>query len=221
MAASARRVCLENATIVNAFFRLYGRTFNFRNQTYLISYCVYTAATVDLLEMEQFPGAASRAAAERLATTMAMLESEVRQTPGIRRSTDIISSRLKARTSSGELPVHNPVTDSNDPSSSQYIAFGQSEVPSLGVALGNELPGHPAMSFFTQRKGPGEGEAYPNMQNGTPLDLDQPYGSDYSMSINMDEQNSLPWPTYDASGGFNPDIASWTWYDTIGHPESW
>lgn len=91
----------------------------------------------------------------------------------------------------------------------------------MGVALGNELSGHSTMSFFTQRKGPGEGEAYPNVQNGTPLDLDQPYGSDYSMSINMDEQNSLPWPTYDASGGFNPDIASWTWYDTIGHPESW
>lgn len=220
LSGRAREVCLENATIVNAFFRIYGRTFNFRNQTYLISYCVYTAATVDLLEMQQFSGAPSRAAANRLTTTMAMLESEARQTPGVRRSIDIISSRLQARTSSSELPIQRLMASAGgDPSPPQGADTGQAEATLTGTTVEEEASRNPTISCFPERRGVIGADAYLIGDDGT--SLGQQFGSEYSMSVNMDVQDSLPWHSYDASGGFNPDIASWTWFDTIGHPESW
>ncbi|KAJ5103884.1 fungal-specific transcription factor domain-containing protein [Penicillium argentinense] len=94
LAIRAQQVCTEAATKVNDFFRLYGSTFNFQNQTYLVSYCVYTAATIDIQQVQYEDSALAAAASNRLSTTLKMLESEARQTPGIKRSTDIIKSHL-------------------------------------------------------------------------------------------------------------------------------
>lgn len=91
---TARRVCVEEAATVNQFFQAYGDTFDFRNQTYLTSYCVYTAATIEVLQVQNSPKDVSTAAVHRLATTLRMLEAEAAQTPGIRRSVDIIKAQL-------------------------------------------------------------------------------------------------------------------------------
>ncbi|KAH8894379.1 hypothetical protein GQ53DRAFT_717109 [Thozetella sp. PMI_491] len=96
----AYKVCTEEAIKVNAFFRAYGRTFWFRNQTYLTSYCVYTAATIEVQQVRHPDPQVSAAAIERLATTLKMMEVECSQTPGIRRSRDIIKAQLDAQTAS-------------------------------------------------------------------------------------------------------------------------
>lgn len=149
---------------------------------------------------------------------MAMLESEARQTPGVRRSINIISSRLQARTSSDEMPVQQLVTNNVDPSPSQHVASGRLEVPLAGTTVEEAVSWDTAIPCFTERQDTSGAEPH---LIGEDKSLEQLYDSDYSMSVSMDLPASVPWLSYDASGGFNPDIASWTWYDTIGHPESW
>lgn len=90
----AAMICAREAAIVNVFFQAYGRCFANRNQTYLLSYCVYTAATVEVDQAGNADPAVAQLAIKRLATTLMMLEDEARQTPGIRRSVDIIKARL-------------------------------------------------------------------------------------------------------------------------------
>lgn len=60
----------------------------------MTSYCVYTAATIEVLQVQNSSKDFSTAAAQRLSTTLRMLEAEVAQTPGIRRSVDIIKAQL-------------------------------------------------------------------------------------------------------------------------------
>ena len=102
LAQRAQQVCTEEASKVNEFFRQYGHTFKFQNQTYLVSYCVYTAATVDIQQIRHEDTQLAAAAANRLSTTLKMLESEARQTPGIKRSIDIIKSHLTQQQSEGK-----------------------------------------------------------------------------------------------------------------------
>lgn len=64
--------------------------------TYMVSYCVYTAATVDAYEMRVSDGDARAEAAERLSAALRVLEGEARQTPGIRRSLDTIRRQLSS-----------------------------------------------------------------------------------------------------------------------------
>lgn len=90
----AATVCTREAAAVNVFFQAYGRCFANKNQTYLLSYCVYTAATIEVKQVSDPDLSISQAAVQRLATTLAMLEEEARQTPGIRRSVEIIKARL-------------------------------------------------------------------------------------------------------------------------------
>ena len=101
----ARHVCCEEAALVNAHFQAYGRAFEYRNQTYLLSYCVYTAATIEVQLLRDPDAAVASAAAERLTTTLSMLEVEAEQTPGIRKSVDII--RLQIRS----MPKHHRVIE--------------------------------------------------------------------------------------------------------------
>jgi hypothetical protein len=117
------------------------------------------------------------------------------------------------------MPAPALVTVGDDISSSQSLATGQLEALPADTALDNELSWNPNVSYSFGNEGVASGEAYMDQERVIPME--QQYGSDYSMSISVDDQGSVPWITYDASGGFNPDIASWTWYDTIGHPDSW
>lgn len=100
-------MCAEEAILVNDFFRAYGKTFKFQNQSYLISYCVYTAATIELQQIDDPDERISTMAVDRLATTLNMLETEARQTPGVRRSLDIIKLRLESRAAASTGTPHS------------------------------------------------------------------------------------------------------------------
>lgn len=90
----AHKVCRAEAEIVNASFKVYGRTFNFQNQTHLLSYCVYTAATIDVQGMQSTDPVEARQATERLEVMLRMLDTEAEQLPGVRRSVDIIRGQI-------------------------------------------------------------------------------------------------------------------------------
>lgn len=79
-------------------FLLYSKIFNMNRMTYLISYCVYSAATVDVEEMRSPAQLNREAAAARIGVSLRILESEARQTPGVRRSIDIIKCQLRTWT---------------------------------------------------------------------------------------------------------------------------
>lgn len=95
LAERAHKICVETANTIHDMFLLYSETFNLSRMTYLISYCVYSAATVDVGEMRSPIQADREAAAARLGVSLRILESEARQTPGVRRSIDIIKRQLR------------------------------------------------------------------------------------------------------------------------------
>ncbi|KUJ22219.1 uncharacterized protein LY89DRAFT_638427 [Mollisia scopiformis] len=108
----AHRICVER-TKINQFLKAHHRTFNFKIQTYLVSYCVYTAATIDAFEIKSHDDTAATEAAQRLSTTLKMLETEARQTPGIKRSIEIIKTQLQTHTEVAH-DRHATVEDYND-----------------------------------------------------------------------------------------------------------
>ena len=87
-------VCVSQAKIVHEFFIISGKSFNYKLMTYLVSYCGYTAAAVDVSEMTSEDSQARNDAATRLSVALKVLKTEARQTPGIRRSIGIIKRRL-------------------------------------------------------------------------------------------------------------------------------
>lgn len=97
-ASHATSVCSNSAQRVHDMFIVYGKTFHWRKMTYLVSYCVYTAATIQVHEMRSTDMQRRQDATKRLAVLLQILESESRQTPGIRRSIDIIKRQLRSWT---------------------------------------------------------------------------------------------------------------------------
>lgn len=129
LALRAHEVCTEEAADVNELIRAYGRLFNFRYQSYLISYCVYTAATIDVRLIRHQDKSIAQQAADRLVITLRMLETEVKQTPGIKRSIDIIRSHLDQHWPANSRPLSMEVSqhcvDSSNASSGVLpSAFG-------------------------------------------------------------------------------------------------
>lgn len=97
-ALHATSVCSSSAQTVHDMFIVYGKTFHWRKMSYLVSYCVYTAATVQVYEMRSADLHRRQDATKRLAVLLQILEGESRQTPGIRRSIDIIKRQLRSWT---------------------------------------------------------------------------------------------------------------------------
>lgn len=187
----ASEICTKEAAAVNVFFQSYGNSFANKNQTYLLSYCVYTAATIELKQISDGNSLIADAAKARLATTLAMLEEEARQTPGIRRSVDIIKSRLnKQQPFQPEILVSEEV--------SVNTAADCSSTANLRSELSGGLPlGHTGgqVSATIDEGGP--------VSQATLSDITQWYDP------------ILNFPTPDVGGGFVPDIASW--YSPFGH----
>ena len=94
----AADTCADEAQIVHSMFVMHGRSFKWTNMTYLVSYCVYTAATIEVELMKSTVWEKRVAATGRLTTSLQILENEARQTPGISRSIEIIKSQLRTWT---------------------------------------------------------------------------------------------------------------------------
>lgn len=89
------RSCIEHSKKVHAIHSLYSRTFPHRLMTYQVSYCIYTAATVETEELKRASTQKEREdAAARLAAAFRILQQEASHTPGSGRSLDTIRRLL-------------------------------------------------------------------------------------------------------------------------------
>lgn len=227
LAVRAQKVCTEEATKVNEFFGQYERAFSFQNQTYLVSYCVYTAATIDIQQIRHECPALATAAANRLLTTLNMLESEAKQTPGIRRSIDIIRSHLNQRPHIA--PEHAPPIGTLEQSrgSSGYSQTLYRE-PLITTPLSHDQLESPMQSAvrntranagrFLGSPGPVEVVDSTRTQNVLPYEQipEDEVGRLMSQAMNMNASWGN-WEFFNAGGGFLPDDDGWSPFDTVSN----
>lgn len=89
------RSCIDHSKKVHAIHSLYSKTFPHRLMTYQVSYCIYTAATVETEELKRASTQQEREdAAARLAAAFRILQQEASHTPGSGRSLDTIRRLL-------------------------------------------------------------------------------------------------------------------------------
>ncbi|KAK3677666.1 hypothetical protein LTR78_002516 [Recurvomyces mirabilis] len=131
----AMRSCVEQAEIMHKLFNLCGATFEWSNMTYLVTYCVYTAAMIDVNEMSSPSVAARERATVRLGVALRLLEGEVRQTPGVRSSIDIIKRRLVSSVSaSGAVTPERHAMEIDAQTTATYDGNAMARVqPILGL----------------------------------------------------------------------------------------
>lgn len=104
------RECTVHSRKIHAIHQLYTKTFPHRLITYQISYCIYTAATVEAFELKQMKDPKGQAeAASRLAAAVTVLQKEASHTPGSGRSLDtirrLLSAGQRAHPRLNEIPV--------------------------------------------------------------------------------------------------------------------
>jgi hypothetical protein len=189
LALRAQIVCTEQAADVNELFRAYGRLFNFQYQSYLVSYCVYTAATIDVRLMRHDDKTIAEMAANRLVITLQMLETEAKQTPGIRRSIEIIRSHLnpqwfsESRGQSDRQPQSHTTALSQHQQRTPPPTLEEQSVPTPSihstVGESSDLPLFETMQAFINPE--------------LPI-----------------ETSWLGWNLDDFGGGFVPDMAHWS-----------
>ncbi|KAK6371318.1 hypothetical protein LTS17_009049 [Exophiala oligosperma] len=200
----ASAVCSREAIAVNTIFQAYGRWFGNKNQTYLLSYCVYTAATVEVKQAIHPDPTISQMALECLATTLAMLEEEVKQTPGIRRSIDIIKMRLSKQT----LSPRTPLTASATRAGSHSISFGHIGVSPDHSNLLSSAQIQQPVSHWTQ---PHENAFARQSNPNAPGAWDPDMLSGVVPQWPFDGEAFDLWniQTPDVGGGFVPESLSW------------
>ncbi|KAL3480560.1 fungal-specific transcription factor domain-containing protein [Aspergillus californicus] len=200
LALRAQSVCTEQTMDVNELFRAYGRLFNFQYQSYLVSYCVYTAATIDVRLMQHADRTVAEMAADRLTITLKMLETEVKQTPGIKRSIEIIRSNLDPQWAVG---AHlSTEEDVQLPGETILTKRGQQPPESIDARLYEQPQAHlpsaeeQAQGLFTP-----------------PVDSHLPLVDGMQSLVDPELQFDVAWPGWsldDFGGGFVPDMAYWS-----------
>ena len=194
LALRAQAVCTKQAADINEIFRVYGRLFNFHYQSYLISYCVYTAATIDVRLVRHDDRTVAESATDRLAVTLQMLETEIKQTPGIRRSIEIIRSHL-GNNGSPDPRLQEAKNQSADPPEKEQWS---GEPPDPGEKTMHRTQGPDLYTW--------SGATVVSEQLELPL-ID-------GLSPFIDPNIELPsagmdWSVDDSGGGFVPDMAHW------------
>lgn len=95
--AQSTKVCITHSKQMHAIHSLYAHTFPHRLMTYQISYCIFSAATVEIQMMKTAANQADKDdAAARLAYAVRVLQNEASHTPGSGRSLDTIRRLLNA-----------------------------------------------------------------------------------------------------------------------------
>jgi hypothetical protein len=199
LAVRAQQVCTDQTIAVNELFRTYGRLFAFQYQSYLVSYCVYTAATIDVRLMQHDDKAVAEMAAGRLTITLQMLETEVKQTPGIKRSIEIIRSHLGPQWAS-ETPVSHGALPGGRGWNGEQRHDGPAN-ESIQHLLHTPVSTSEEPNVYNPSMGAGGTE---------PLLIDGMHGL-VNPELQVDSESAfLGWNLDDFGGGFVPDMAYWS-----------
>ncbi|GAT25275.1 CHA4 activatory protein [Aspergillus luchuensis] len=213
---------------VNELFRAYGRLFNFEFQSYLISYCVYTAATIDVRLAQHNNKRLAHMAIDRLAVTLHMLETEVKQTPGMRRSIEIIHSHIGQRWSlkgqmqqpqassstngQEQLPIcllekGGPVGEGGEGEGGgrgQPFPKSQFDESALDHAIS---PGSSFVSSGTSLHGSAADRTVPEPLSSLNISYGQQQGPILDPDLDL-ESMWIDWQMDDVGGGFVPEMAA-------------
>lgn len=175
---------------INDLFLLYGRTFNYKFMTYLTSYCIYTAATINIYDIKN-PKSSSVVpnAAERLSVSLQVLEREALQAPGIHRSIDIIKAQLRTWNNPPKGILLSPLSQSTG-----QVHLGNSNLVESSASRDSLLDPSPPSHVVT------------DVSNDTLVQQVQP--------TRVPDDGDLDGILMGAGGGFQPNAFHWTLDDT-------
>lgn len=108
--------------------------------TYLVSYCVYVSSLISVYEIKSPNCQHPREAAARLSVSLKVLETEAQQTPGIRRSIDILKVQLS--TLEGVVPQNTNNTGQFTASYDNEVKLATSPAMSSGTSVAS-VPQYP------------------------------------------------------------------------------
>lgn len=166
--------------------------------TYQVSYCIYTAATVEAQQLRSSTEQTERdAAASRLSDAVRVLQNEAAHTPGSGRSLDTIRRLLSA----GGQPHLGPTPRRSD---------AQIQIP--------HTERHAETSWTSRQVNGDEGFVLP--QADAPQGTQQPTAAIHSAYVGQDNPfiamtNGAPWGDdykfggTDTGAGFQPDALPW------------
>ncbi|RKL39248.1 hypothetical protein BFJ72_g6720 [Fusarium proliferatum] len=197
--------CVNHSKRIHAIHDLYTKSFPHRLMTYQVSYCVYTAATVDVLDMRRSEAEARIEAARRLGMAVRTLQEEAKHTPGSGRSLDTIRRQLTVWEVS-----RTPNASANRP---------------LGTYGGNA-------AFEIQQAGQERGEqSSTNVATPQPLHVSQiPLAADFGVTgaqgVNEGVsgfmsryQSPFSFGMLDTGAGFHPDSFPWDMTEIFGNTQ--
>lgn len=92
----------EQAALLHELLILYCRTFQYKAHTYLVGYCVYTAATIDIGFIRFGNEEQRHVAALRLRAALKILAAESEHTLGLKKSVESIQQQIKNATTERE-----------------------------------------------------------------------------------------------------------------------
>ena len=208
--------CITHSKAIHSIHLLFTKSFPQRLMTYQVSYCIFTAATVEAQLLRTAASQQEREdAAMRLSAAVRVLQDEAIHTPGSGRSLDTIRRLLSA----GQQQSPNTDLERQSESSGQtgYQANGNMGLPSAPVPATSgwgELAHNtmPVTSPVTNGHANGGGgfrhEDYPYPNAG------QPGGSSYVPLGGVDtgagfQPDAFPWAI-----GLTDSITSW-WHETV------
>ncbi|KAI0195530.1 hypothetical protein F4808DRAFT_328695 [Astrocystis sublimbata] len=187
------KICTSHSKHIHDIFCLYSRTFPHRMMTYQVSYCIFTAATVEVDEMTRADQEAATQAAQRLGMAIRALDDESKNTPSIGRSLDTIRRRLATRVSATK-PAAQPSLARGDASNGGVASAQPTTLPAVLDA--NNTAEH--SSFVDTVLSRDETPQEPPLLN--------------SLSTNTLEEMS-GFSRIDTNAGFHPDAFPWRLWD--------
>lgn len=216
------RSCIEHSKKVHAIHSLYSQTFPHRLMTYQVSYCIYTAATVETEELKRASTQQEREdAAARLAAAFRILQKEASHTPGSGRSLDTIRRLLSTgsprATNVGSHPSRNPAPASHQNGYAHQASHHQ--LTPLNGRTGGERPeqaydhGQDALSSVVQstpynsNNGGGNSNSHPRFASGVNPAVDD--NSFFPMDASTNWDDDFSFGGTDTGAGFHPDAFPW------------
>lgn len=130
--ASSLDVCRNASIDIHSIVALWARTFGHVNMVYLIMYCVFVAAGVDVILLRIADAREREDALRRIQVGLQILEKASGQGPGIRRGIGIIATQLQAAIQQRERSEAQRERDGAAPqppaSSDRRAAFAESSL---------------------------------------------------------------------------------------------
>ncbi|KAJ5370025.1 uncharacterized protein N7496_006117 [Penicillium cataractarum] len=91
----ASATCTAKAEEIYELLKLYSKSFGLRNMMYISTWSIYSAATINAIDFQSDDPEIAASASSRLSMSMYVLEKGISQTPGTRRSIEILKHRLR------------------------------------------------------------------------------------------------------------------------------